>query len=192
MNKKILASDADHLIKIIQKEMKSNGKNCDLNHIDISQVKDLGYIFCESDFNGDISKWDTSNVTHMDGLFKSSEFNGDISKWDVSKLENINEMFESSQFNGDISNWNVTNLKSMDYTFKNSHIECDLSNWKPYKLESIFCAFTSSVIPMPYWTDYKDHDERRNAIDLYHATKFSEELDKELNKTEKIEKKLKL
>ena len=44
------------LEQIIKKEIKKNGKNCDLNFIDTSLIKDMSYLFSYSNFNGDISE----------------------------------------------------------------------------------------------------------------------------------------
>ena len=52
---KIKARDKEHLKQIIQNEIKDFGDECDLNHIDISHMKDLSWIFYGSSFNGDIS-----------------------------------------------------------------------------------------------------------------------------------------
>ena len=71
---KIIATDNKHLKSLIQEEMEKNGPNCNLNHIDVS------------------------NVTSMYAMFKNSKFNQDISKWNVSKVKNMYGMFDSVGF----------------------------------------------------------------------------------------------
>ena len=93
MEKTIIATN-ETIKKIVKSEIERLGKNADLNHIDVSQVTDMSYLFEESEFNGDISKWDVSNVTNMECMFCESYFNGDISNWDVSNVTNMRGMFD--------------------------------------------------------------------------------------------------
>ena len=113
----------DELEDIIKQRIESEGNECNLNDIDISNITDMSYLFEYTDFNGDISKWDVSNVTDMRGMFVHSKFNSDISKWNVSNVTNMSGMFNGSVFNQDISNWDVSNVKFKLYMFDECHIE---------------------------------------------------------------------
>ena len=117
------------LEKLIDQRIKEQGPNCDLNDIDVSEIKDMSSLFYNSEFNGDISKWDTSNVMFMDSMFERSEFNGDISKWDVRNVKDMHSMFYNSSFEGDISKWNVSRVKDMSYMFVGSPLEGNEPNW---------------------------------------------------------------
>ena len=103
--------------------------NGDISSWNVSNVEDMSGMFYESQFNGDISKWDVSNVTNMYGMFSNSEFNDDISKWDVSNVVRMIGMFQSSKFNGDISKWDVSNVKDMEYMFDHSPLEKNPPKW---------------------------------------------------------------
>ena len=102
MKKTIIAMN-ETIKEIVKSEIARLGNNADLNHIDVSQVTDMSYLYDESGFDGDISKWDVSNVTNMHGMFWNSKFDGDISNWDVSNVTNMDGMFDDSPLKEDVN-----------------------------------------------------------------------------------------
>ena len=107
------------LREIIEKRIKDEGNEVDLNNIDVSKIIDMEGLFWKTDFNGDISNWDVSNVADMYGMFYNCKnFNQDISTWEVSNVKDMREMFYGcSSFNKDISAWDVSNVKFIDQIF---------------------------------------------------------------------------
>lgn len=155
MKEKIIVRTKEQLNWYINREIKQNGNNCDLNHIDVSNITDMERLFFRSSFNGDISNWDVSNVKTMCMMFEDSEFNGDISKWDVSKVDNMMSMFSHSKF------------------------EKDLSQWKPHALQNKLSLFYKCNAQKPYWMKllkFAPGEARKKAIDSY---LLNEELSKD-------------
>ena len=73
----------EELRAIIEQELERQGRDADLNHIDVSGITDMSSLFEDMDVrNIKIDKWDTSNVTNMSNMFFGAEsFNGDPSQW---------------------------------------------------------------------------------------------------------------
>ena len=86
------------LITMIEKEIKEKGNKCSLNHIDTSKIENMSWLFSKvgyslHDFDGDISKWDVSNVKQMEYMFERSSFKGDISNWKINPFCSTYRMF---------------------------------------------------------------------------------------------------
>ena len=120
----------DELKHMIEDEIYKNGNKCSLNHIDVSKITDMSYLFefdgissSMNHFNGDISNWDVSNVTDMRRMFRNSDFTGknsDLSNWDVSNVTDMSNMFEKCSLHGElgISTWDVSNVENLSYMFQ--------------------------------------------------------------------------
>ena len=69
---KIIAKDKYHLKRLIEQEIELKGNQCDLNHIDISKVNNMSYMFAESQFNQDLSKWKLLALLEKVDIFENS------------------------------------------------------------------------------------------------------------------------
>ena len=101
----------EELRSIIEQELERQGRDADLNNIDVSGVTDMTLLFNGLDVrNIKFDKWNTSNVTNMSGMFYgATDFNGDPSAWDTSKVTDMSYMFcDATSFNQPLSAWVAT------------------------------------------------------------------------------------
>ena len=156
----------DELREIIIQRIKEDGKKCDLNNIDVSDITDMSCLFNAGswkfgntifkNFNGDISMWDVSNVTNMTEMFwECKKFNCDLSRWNMSNVENTNNMFWGCEkFNCDLSKWDMSHVTDMHCMFQFcKNFKQNLDEWNVSKDVNMFDAFRGCATK-PKW--YKE------------------------------------
>ena len=143
---------------IILQRIKEEGKEVDLNDIDVSKITDMTSLFEGTDFNGDISEWNVSNVKNMSGMFWACKsFDKDISNLDVSNVTDMSYMFsECESFNQDISNWDVSNVTNMRAMFSYcKSFNQDISSWDVSKVKNTNNVFNDCQIKEKYKPKFK-------------------------------------
>lgn len=113
MRPSIIIADRAELARAINSEIQNYGPFCDLNHLDVSNVTQLHYLFSKSAFNGNISQWDVSNVEDMWCMFENSKFRGDISEWNVGRVQLFQKMFAETNYHWDLSLWDCASAHDM-------------------------------------------------------------------------------
>lgn len=108
----LFPKDKKELMHMIDVEVDNNGRKCSLNHINVSAITDMSSLFSQNIFDGDITDWDVSNVKDMSFMFEYSGFTGensDLSKWDVSNVDLMLYMFDNSAFSNrkSLMGWKV-------------------------------------------------------------------------------------
>lgn len=109
----------DELSSLIWEELKKQGPDADLNHIDTSLITDMSYLFENCNIrNIKIDRWNVSNVTNMSRMFFGcTNFNSDLSEWNVSNVKNMYAMFSYCRdLFFDLSYWYIvddTNVENM-------------------------------------------------------------------------------
>jgi len=125
------------------------------NMIDVSDVKDLSYMFynCSSLTSLDLSNFDTGNVTNMKYMFLGckSLTSLDLSNFDTSNVTDMSGMFQScsSLTSLDLSNFDTSNVTSLRYMFEHcsSLTSLDLSNFDTSNVTTmgVMFAYCSSL-----------------------------------------------
>ena len=138
----------DELRSIIERELKQQGPDADLNFIDTSLITDMSERFKDLTIrNIEIDQWDVSNVTNMNSMFAyCRKFEGTgLEKWDVSNVRDMSSMFqECKNFNGDLSSWKLPKITSLYLTFHkcSNFIGIGLENWDVSNINDMSYAFS--------------------------------------------------
>ena len=122
---------------LLEKLIKERGNNADLNDIDVSNIKDFGFLFSYSnlkEFDGNISNWDVSNAETFEAMFYTSKFSGknsDLSHWNVNNAHCLACMFERSAFNQkqQIENWDIHKGADLEGMFHACPLERNTPYW---------------------------------------------------------------
>lgn len=149
-------------MSIIERELKEQGPDADLNFIDTSLITDMSELFKDFDIrNIEIDEWDTSKVTNMTSMFAyCRKFNGiGLDKWGsrVSNVQDISNMFAyCKNFNGDLSTWKLPKITRLYLTFYkcSNFIGTGLENWDVSNINDISHAFSgckSLDCDFSYW-----------------------------------------
>lgn len=96
--RRVIPETKEELESIIEKELKRQGTDVDLNFIDTSKITDMSYLFINLGHrNLKIDKWNTSNVTNMRCMFYCAyKFTSDLSKWVLSNVKDLHYMFHGA------------------------------------------------------------------------------------------------
>lgn len=143
----------DELIRLIEERITQNGYACSLNDIDVSNVKDMSYLFYQ-DFKTDHQKAqdllynalvvENPNIEpfQISGLMEQ-HIKQPSPLWNMAQQE-VASMIRRELFTGDISKWNTASLIETRYMFYGSSFNGDISNWDVSKVECMHEMFNRS------------------------------------------------
>ena len=120
----------------------------DINDWNVSQVRNMDYLFASTDFNGLIDKWDVRNVVSMECTFKDAKkYNQPLNSWNVENVKYMLEMFHNAtSFNQPLDHWNVTNVKNMLEMFHNAtSFNQPLDHWNVTNVEDMSLMFSGAT-----------------------------------------------
>lgn len=171
----IIVKDRLELIKEIKKEVNATNeynrsktisfqKDLDLNYIDVSNVKNMRFLFNQvfhnvdlEDLEGDIylsvfvpQQNEIERQIFRQFLYKTKSnrielSSKTISEWDVSNVTDMSYMFLGNDFQGDISKWDVSNVENMRGMFLGSTFSGDISKWDVSNVKNMDHMFASSI-----------------------------------------------
>ena len=111
----------------------------DIENLDTSKVTNMDSMFCDTIFNSnsdslDLSSWDVSNVKDMSYMFQGCSIKYlDLSNWDLNNIKRMPCMFYicNNLEYLNVDNWDIKNVESLSYVFAacRNIKKLDLSTW---------------------------------------------------------------
>ena len=111
----------------------------DIENLDTSKVTNMDSMFCDTIFNSnsdslDLSSWDVSNVKDMSYMFQCCSIKYlDLSNWDLNNIKRMPCMFYNCNNLEylNVDNWDIKNVESLSYVFATCRNikKLDLSTW---------------------------------------------------------------
>ena len=95
-------SNNQGLKNLVRETIRTQGPECDLNHILVDRLMNFSEVFAESAFNGDLSRWniDAANKGSMIEMFDGCAFSGDLSGWCITSEQTGIHRLLTSDFRG--------------------------------------------------------------------------------------------
>lgn len=153
-----------------------NCESLDLSKLDISKVRNMGYMFYKlgyevDNFKLDVSSLDTGGVTNMKYLFSQAGYSSNsyeiigLEKWNTSLVQDTSYMFDSMGYSalnfriGDISKWDTSSCYIMDNMFYNMgynslwNLDCSLWDVRLVTSHIDFNFGVDKKIIIPNWVN---------------------------------------
>ena len=142
--------ELEHMWKVINRKVDESelrqmveNHNPAIEFVDVSEIKDMSYLFKNSDFGGswtaDISGWDTSNVANMGYMFQDCKNLEEVSLPHTGKVTYMSFMFDGCKNLTEVSLPHTENVKNMYVMFRGcTALHQDFSNWNVETVLDIF------------------------------------------------------
>lgn len=117
-----LPTSKDELKELIRQELRRQGPDADLNHIDTSEITNMSWLFCYFDImNIKIESWDVSNVQTMESMFYGCDnFTGiGLDNWDTENVAIMFNMFRDCNAIVKLPRW-YTDFVDLDHNSGNN------------------------------------------------------------------------
>lgn len=106
---------------LIRQELENQGPDADLNHIDVSEITNMSWLFCCLDVRDiKIDSWNVSNVQTMESMFNGCDrFTGaGLDNWDTNNVAIMTNMFRDCNAIVKLPRW-YTDFVDLDHNSGN-------------------------------------------------------------------------